>query len=416
MSNIRIIKRKAKGFFETDDLPKVQKAVQSVSNIISEASILVKAYYLDWFQRHYPLDNINDCLQIDHDMFTTACNIVQGSKVPSVRGQGERQNAKTSLFYDMLSVYYNIYDRNGDITIIQNDLSLSHILSYSVDNLLTAYDNNIKGHFTKYIKRYILCDLLTMKIDRKKARKIAAIITSHYFYDAEIPSDVEGIIISKEKYAFLFPEKINKNGFPRCYDVSINPWVYLYKMVEINLFLEFQFYSVEPKYRKLFNPLPLHSSFVPMHVRMDTSGISQLLMTQEKIKEFKALYEIEHPGTTLNMKTKGDMLSSFNKLFGRDPDTKEEGSLFATDMWAFLTNLKKCRQWKEINNVKKDNICWVFDNAIITDGISISFQVIDKDHAGRKIRKKKSEDNQVKNEKEKQKKVKCHSTFQSTNY
>jgi len=72
-------------------------------------------------------------------------------------------------------------------------------------------------------------------------------------------------------------------------------------MVMINLSLELEFLNIKTKYKRLLSPLPLHSSFVPMHIRMDTSGISQLLMTHEKIKDFKIVYEIEHPGDTLNI-------------------------------------------------------------------------------------------------------------------
>jgi transposase len=46
--------------------------------------------------------------------------------------------------------------------------------------------------------------------------------------------------------------------------------------------------------------------------------------------------------------------------------------------------LKTCRQWKDINK-SYDNISWVFDNAIITDGVSVSFQVTNEEIFGRKV-------------------------------
>ena len=138
-----------------------------------------------------------------------------------------------------------------------------------------------------------------------------------------------------------------------------------------------------------------------MHVRFDTSGISQLLMTKERIKEFKDLYELEHPGTTLNMKNKAEMLSTFEKLFGRLPVSKEEAGFYATDLWAFLTNLKVSKHWKELQgHVRKNDpkeVEWIFDNAIVTDGVSISFQVINREFFGRKVlagRKKVGERNE----------------------
>ena len=120
-----------------------------------------------------------------------------------------------------------------------------------------------------------------------------------------------------------------------------------------------------------------------MHIRFDTSGISQLLMNTEKIKEFKKQYEIEHPKDILNMNTKADMLSSFEKLLGRKPNNKEEGGMFATSIWKHVTNLETCKQYKELYSTFK-NVEWFFDNSIVTDGTSVSFHIIDRKEFGRK--------------------------------
>ena len=399
MSHFKIIKRKAKGFFKNEDLQSIQQAVSSSHQIISNASILVRTHYLRWFQSNHPISTEDQPFEITRDVLAVACNIVQGDVTPSVRGNGKDKDAKVCLFFDMLSTYQELYGRLHDCSIprISSGLSLSHVLSYSMENLLTAYENNIHSHFPKYPKRYILCDLLSKGVDKSVARKAAAAFTQHFMFDfpLEMP---DGCNVDSEVYRFLFPEKVTVKGLPRCWDLKVHPWLYLYKMVMINQALETEFMGVEERYRKLLNPLPFHSSFVPMHVRFDTSGLSQLLMTKERIKEFKELYEIEHPEATLNMKSKADMLSSFEKLLGRPPVSNEEAGMYATDVWAFLTNLKTCRQWREINGFVRKNdpkkVTWVFDNAVVTDGVSISFQVIDQAAFGRKIltgRKKQGE-------------------------
>ncbi len=48
--------------------------------------------------------------------------------------------------------------------------------------------------------------------------------------------------------------------------------VFLYYIVYINQRLEIDF---PMKYTKLDSPLPLHSSFIPIHIRLDTLGIAQ---------------------------------------------------------------------------------------------------------------------------------------------
>ena len=79
----------------------------------------------------------------------------------------------------------------------------------------------------------------------------------------------------------------------------------------------------------------------------------------------------------------------------------------ATELWSFLTNLKTCKQWKEIYNQFKrtkdsKEITWMFDNSILTDGTSVSFQVIDQSSFGRKelFAKKKTKNTKEKKDKD----------------
>lgn len=374
--SFKIIKRKAKGFFKSDDIETVKKAVQTVHQIITDASILVRAYYLQWF------DEQDEVLEINEKLVSLACQIVQGSTKPLCRSE-KTWNEQIGVFEKMLSIYKKLYSRVPDVQSISSNLSVSHVLAYSIENLLTAYENNVHSHFPKYPKRYILCDGLSRGLDVKTARKEAALIVNNLLYDFELPEELKTKVL---EYEFLFPEKMTIKKLPRSWDLKVHPWVYLQKMVMINQMLETQFLTVPEEYKKLLNPLPFHSSFIPMHIRLDTSGLSQLLMSFDKIEDFKKLYEIEHPGVVLNMRSKGDMLSKFEKLFGRPPASNAEAGLFATDLWAFITNLKTCKQWKEMNNIvyKKQKRSYTFDNSIVTDGVSVSFQVIEQSVFGRK--------------------------------
>jgi hypothetical protein len=402
----RIVKRKATGFFKSKDLPILKQAIQDVHNIITEASILLRAYYLDRYERVIQEPKYDEKpLAIDKDILSFACNIVQGVEKAPLRGENKAKNSKNILYNDLLNTFKQLY--NGPRT-FKTSLSLSHVLNYSIENLLTAYKNNVELNFPKYPKRYILCDLLLKGYPRDEAKRLAFQVTNHYLYDTPIPEE-DGL----SEYEELFPKHMTE-GKPRCYDLVIYPWYYLAKMVGINRAFEFGFPDDEEiipkKVKKLLNPLPIHTSFIPMHIRLDTSGLSQLLMNKEKIQDFKILYEIEHPGDTLNMTSKADMLSSFKKLFGREERTSSEAAHYASELWSFMTNLKTCRQYKEIYHSKKsDHTSWVFDNAIVTDGVSISFQVVEsstfqrKTFGKKKIKKqvndggdfKESEDNQV---------------------
>jgi hypothetical protein len=106
---------------------------------------------------------------------------------------------------------------------------------------------------------------------------------------------------------------------------------------------------------------------------------------RNRLLQFKNEYRL-FEGETLNIKDKSKIKQSFKTTFGRPPGSKYEEGEFDTALWAFLTNLKSCKHWKELSGSEKKPTkdVYLFDNAIKTDGVSISFQVIKKSKFGRK--------------------------------
>jgi hypothetical protein len=389
-----IVKRKATGFFKAQDLSCIKQTVQDVHTIISEASILVRAYYIQWFDQNIKTSDYTlKTLEVDEELITYACKVVQGEKEPVFRKESLDNVNKIKLFKELVDTFNSLYDNKPPK--IKSDFSLSHILNYSVKNLVTAYVNNIESHFLKYPKRFITCDLMYKGFEKKLAKSYSSTICNHLMYDYPLHEDVHDSNIDWEIYTDLFPTKISSKS--RAYDIVVDPWRYLFSMVSINKCLEVGFPEdeiVPKKFKKLYNPLPFHSSFIPMHIRLDTSGISQLLMDKERIKDFKVFHHFR-TGSTPNMNTKADMLISFEKLFGRKEESLAESGRYATSIWEFLTNLETCRQYKEIVHTRKTKeSSWVFDNAVVTDGVSISFQIEEVSKFGRKMfgRSKKSKD------------------------
>jgi len=74
--------------------------------------------------------------------------------------------------------------------------------------------------------------------------------------------------------------------------------------------------------------------------------------------------------------------------------------MYATYLWSYITNLKTCKQWKYLEDIEIKKESWVFDNALVTDGVSISFQIIKESKFGRKDRIKKKEKKEQDNEPE----------------
>lgn len=357
MSQLKVIKRKITGFFEKKHLDKVRNVVSINHHVMVRSSMLVRSLYLKQLK-----DN-KELLPIESNTFKIACSVVTNSKrLPS-------SDSKRLLHNALKEEHSNLF---GNVFVDKQKLSMSHIQSYCCDNLETAFINNIQMHYYKYPKKYIRCDLLNQGFEVTVAKQRSYRITRWFYQDkGEGVTDEEA-----ERYSFLFP---NNASFPkpRCYDIEVNPLSYLEKMVRINQELETAFPNVEEKHRKRFNPLPFHSKNVPIHVRLDTSGLSQLLMEdKEHLKRFVDYCKIEFPKDNIEIKTKENMLSSFEKVFGRKPTSKDEEKKFKGLFWSFLTDVNSCKQMKELKQTKNKKMAeWNFDNSVVTDGTSLSFQI-----------------------------------------
>ena len=255
-------------------------------------------------------------------------------------------------------------------------VSVCHIMAYSIEQIITAYKNNIWSHFPKYVKRFITCSLMKkfleatpkpskeqLKEQTKEVKKQAAIITNHLLYG-------EDKVDISNNFNHLVPNLGNVEN--RLYDMKTNCWRYLQYMIWINKRLETDFTMLPSKMRKLYNPLGLISSLVPNHIRIDTSGLCQLLMTKERIKEFVNLFVLNHK-VVLNMKNKSDMLSSYSKLTGKTSISEEEEATYKKELWLCLCDFRNYRD--VLVNKRKNGDVWVFDNMVLTDGYSVSFQV-----------------------------------------
>jgi Putative transposase DNA-binding domain len=355
MSQLRVVKRKVTGFFKKDDIPKIRQVILVLHKAMVRSSMLVRALYI------YKLSQ-NDILQINEELFRTACNVVCGSKL----SKKIKDTIKIDNFKQLKNIYLDIY---GDSKYVNTyKLSFSQIRNYSVRNLMTAYENNITMRFLKYPKRYILCDLLSKDVSLQTARNTAWRVTEYFYNDKQINVTED----EKTSYAFLFPT--NKSfPKPRCYDIEANPWDYLERMVKINQMLQTDFMNVEEKYRKLLNLLPFHSSNIQLHIRLDTPAISQLLI--EDVNEFVKFCNVTFPRDVIDIKGKEGLSASFQKVFKREPKDENEEKVYKDTFWDYLTNVKNCKQLKAFKKTE-----WSFDNSILTDGVSISLQIARKVH------------------------------------
>lgn len=387
-----VVKRKCTSFFKSGDRILVKNAVSQVHAIMTNASLLLKAYYLEKFDQNFgnlPLQSYSHVLNVDVDLLGVCCDIVRGDKELSTRkskkGKPDKSEkevkkeekkqvqkaVKCKHFEEALGVFQKL-----GMKAVKTDLSLSHILDYSIATLITAYETNVTCHYPKYVKRYVQCcilKILQMEAPDKETRTLIWKVTKHILYDELLHSDTGLLNLDLEELkSRLIPRgrKADKNVI---YDMKSRPWLYLAHMVYINRTLETDFPDVSSNYKKLFSPFPMTTSFIPNHIRLDTSGMAQLLMTSSKIKAFVELYDLTH-GIKLNMTNKSDMLKSYASLSGLQPSLKEDAQ-YMTELWKFNCNMENNTDYKKVFANKRQDELWVFDNSIVTDGYSVSFQV-----------------------------------------
>ena len=388
MPTVEVLKRKCGSFFSKDDKEVIKAVVKDVHSIISEASHLLKAYYIFNIENHP-----NETIAVDKELLTICCKIVQGdtkqasrlvktmdlTNLPIDKKEKKQKQIDTNIgrkarSKELFSEVLAFWNTLNILPLKSSAYSISHILAYTIENTLTAYNNNVWIHYPKYIKKYIRCCKLEennlgrndqpkeVQVLEKPLLKEAAVLTNSLLWDPNC----------EDSHRF-----VPTNSSNRLYDMKTNIDIYLKNMVLINRELETNFENLRPKLRKLMSPLSLISTLIPGHIRLDTSGLVQLFMTKEKIKDFKTSYEIEN-NCNLNISNKINVLSTFSKIFGRNSNNPEEEANYNTSYWRFICNFKN--REKELYNERKDGTCWVFDNSILTDGFSISFQITKKEN------------------------------------
>ena len=449
-TKIEVLKRKASSLFSPEDRLLLFEAVNQVHDIVSTTTLLVKAWYLEQLEQGVQNLEINDelievCIKViqENDKLPTRTTKPkndesvlteeeQKKKDKTKQKNAEQNETKKSYFETVKACYDNHFNKTPKDDPTQKKtkkekaaekklkppkLSLSHILAYSKEGLLTAYKNNVVAHYPKYVKRYILYALLErqgverVKDATKPTKEVAYQLCKHLLYDEDL-NDLSIEMVNKLSIQIptlktLLVPNIEGDKILD-YKLKANNSQYLEKMVFINQQLEVAFQTIKEG-KKLYCPLVLVKSFVPNHIRLDTSCLIDLFVYGDRMKEFQKMFEREYSALP-NLKGKSDVTGAYDTIF-KDCKTntmaekyktllgvesvskKQEEALFATEMWKFLTKIGTNKKYEEIvKHKRKNGVLWVFDNAIVTDGFSASFQITPFRNLKRKKKEKSTEE------------------------
>ena len=235
--------------------------------------------------------------------------------------------------------------------------NLSQILGYLATDMLTNIENNIKLHFTKYLKRFvnssfkIVNNELLSRCERGTKTALRKELNKDLF---DIKQDlINNTLKSNSKYhewinihkVNIFPSEYNASYE---FDITINPQNYLKGMIYMCL-------EIEKLNTKAFQFFPLRTNIIMKYIPIDSKSIVELFIEEDKNSY---LLDIE-----------GKKNELWNKFFN-------------------------------LNNPIFKQKNYSFDYRISTDCFAVSIQLINNDFIQKEIDKKKNMKNKKKEIKE----------------
>jgi len=341
----RTIKLKGSNFFSKEKWSTVRLAVESINKIVMKATMLTKVYYLQNFE--------NELIILNESYYDICFKVITNQQLNFRSGMTPEKQLKLNI-YNTLKSIYQIYFDNKFIDI--SNLSISQILGSSCKQLETAMLNNIQFHYIQHVNKYMYTYLYKKFTDQKS---IIAKARNYIFNNTECPIELlqwcnENINIIKPIYT---EENFNL-------DFNKRPWHYLKHMVLMNQ-------NLNPSI-KLLSPLILRRSYIPKHICIDTNALVQLLIKPSDIEDFVTFYNFEY-NEAPNIKTKTDLGKSFKAIFKREPKDEKEDFLYQQSYWKFICNWNSNKFQRVLKDTKRE---LYFGNSIMTDGCSISFNLV----------------------------------------
>ena len=324
----------------TDDviLKNINGYVKTIDKIITRSYEFIKGYVLYERENGKPVPDVTDVDFISMAIRAITINDPRGNNINENNG---KLLEKLELFYES-----HFRPKYGDK---YNAVGLSQFLSFCKIQMVTAYTNNIKMNYIKYVKGYMFAIFDEMYKDQyvelnkkdkwefKKELKKQIDVCVNDVLNGNVCGTHENMkcegIFKKwiiENIKKIVPENVDfsKNGIEG--DLEKNPSKYFEKMIFINI-------ELGKMKRKMFCCFPLRTSYVPSSIDIDTLSIITLFINPEKS----------------DVKEKG-----ISKLL------KDNITIFHNKIWEHIVDLKKS-QFKWNNKYK-------FDHHIVTDGISVT--------------------------------------------
>lgn len=377
--SMKSLKVKATSLFQGEDRKVLDSVIKTVHLISQRASFLIKYHYLKCL-KEFP----NDVIAIDKTFIENAFNVVRGRvKTSRTRPDGKivlfkiyphKTKNCIATFLTVTSEYKTSNPLIGEEALkdshdelfqdtVDSPYSISHILGYAIQSLETHYLTNLQCHYAKYIKKFASRSLYSKEL--KNDQEIKQLTKFLLFREGNCPTAFQGWV--NEHFSYLANYQ---NVFERIYQ---SPWLAFRDMVCLTQ-------KMEPLKKRLLSPFILRKSDIPGHITLDTSGMAQLFYNSQRIEDFKTDYYFATKRLLPKLKDKATLLRSYKALLGdpKEPPSELETALFATHLWKFIADFRGKRYQEALEHVDNRGVKWVFNNTLMTDGVSVTFTMVPK--------------------------------------
>jgi hypothetical protein len=323
-----------------------------MDTVIRTHKLTIHVYQL---LRLWLLDKYNDN---DLPNITTD-TIKMAYKVLSSDSAGPKPKGTNLIVLGELQKLYDCEYKNLGCLQKLDASNLSQIISYSCVDIMTNIENNIKIHYIKYINRFVNSsfkkehnEILEQYNGKEQYTKRKELRKELY----DVKKDLqENTLTSNEKYhkwikrhrPNITPTTVNDKHTLQN-DIECHPQKYLKNMIYMCI-------ELEDKETKLFQFFPLRTDIIPKYIPIDTKSIIELLI---KTNKNEYLTELEE---------------------------------YKESIWDIYFNINN-KIFKQMN--------YEFDYRIMTDGLSVSIQMINKKYVGNNNQKKTNMKNKRKANKE----------------
>jgi len=210
------------------------------------------------------------------------------SSGPSPKGHNKE------LYESFLNFYDTEYKKLGYEEKLSG-INLSRILDYTAVSMITAIENNIKGNFIKYIKRFVnvsftkeYTDILEKYNGNEKKTKVKELRKELYTINKDL---IDGTKLSIPKYhkwldihrSKILPDNIVKLSYQH---FNSHPQQYLKCMIYMNI-------QIEALNGKLYQFFPLRTNIIPKYIPIDTKSLIELFVNTNLNDYLKNITERE---------------------------------------------------------------------------------------------------------------------------